>query len=74
MERGRIKVIPSSDVALRVAVEECRAVCSTADDLRRALRRQFPEVQVLERADALMSPDGPPLVYISRRSQPYRRA
>jgi hypothetical protein len=74
MERGRIKVIPSSDVALRIAVEECRPMCSTADDLRRALRRQFPEVKILERADALMAPDGPPLIYISRRSQSYRPA
>ena len=69
MERGRAKVIPRSDVALRVAVEECRAVCATADDLRRALRRQFSEVHVLERADALQPPGGPPLLYVSRRAR-----
>ena len=74
MERARIRVIPSSDVALRIAVEDCRLACASADDLRRALRDQFPEVQILERTDGSPAPGDPPVIYVSRRPQPYRPA
>jgi hypothetical protein len=70
MERARIRVVPSSDIALRNAIDGCWTRCESATELAAALRPQFPHVAVSERDVFGQVATNPPLIYVRRRPRP----